>query len=69
MFGWHRDSDHPEHGPVHRQIIQGDSVVDRGPAEFIDAHPGAIFHSRVEQLPRVLGRVEWDTDQASGFKI
>ena len=67
MLGWHQDSDHPDHGPVHRQINQGGSVVDRKPAAVIDGHPGALFHGRLEQLPRVLGAVEWDGEQAIGF--
>lgn len=68
MLGWHRDGDHPKHGPVHRQINQGESVVDRESAAVIDAHPGAIFHTRLEQLPHVLGEVEWDNDRAIGFQ-
>lgn len=68
MFGWHRDDDHPECGPVHKQINQGDSVVDRDTAEIIDENPGAIFHSRLEQIPKALDTIEWDGDRAIGYK-
>lgn len=68
MFGWHCDDDHPEHGRVHEQIHQGDSVVDRRSAEIVGENPGAIFHNRLERLPTALDAVEWDGDRAVGFE-
>ena len=68
MLGWHRDGDHPDLGSTHVQINQGKSVVSRKSADIIDAHPGAIFHSRLEQLPSMLKQIEWDGDQVIGFE-
>ena len=68
MLGWHRDGDHPDLGPTHVQLNQGDSVVARRVVETIDGHPGAIFHARLEQLPRLLQTIEWDGDRAIGFE-
>lgn len=67
MFGWHRDGDHPEFGPVHKQVSQGNSVVDRAAATLIDKHPGAIFHRRLAQLPSTVSMIEWDDDRVIGF--
>ncbi|RQG89558.1 hypothetical protein EA473_21880 [Natrarchaeobius chitinivorans] len=67
MLGWHRDGDHPDLGPAHVQINQGESVVARKSAETIDSHPGEIFHRRLGQIPSMLKRVSWDGDQAIGF--
>lgn len=68
MLGWHRDGDHPEYGPTHLQINQGGDVVDRVSADVIDAHPGSIYHQRLEQLPSVLKKIEWNEDQVTGFE-
>ena len=68
MLGWHRDGDHPDLGPTHVQINQGESVVARKPAETVESHPGEIFHRRLDQLPDMLKQIEWDGDQAIGFK-
>lgn len=68
VFGWHRDSDHPEHGPTHIRLNQGESVVVREPAEKIGGHPGAIFHEQLDQLPTMLNKVSWEGDQVTGFE-
>lgn len=67
LLGWHRDDDHPEYGPVHKQIQQADSVVARESAEVVGENPGAIFYGRLEQLPETIATIEWDDEQAVGF--
>lgn len=67
LFGWHRDGHHEDLGPVHAQVHQGESVIDRRVATPITGHPGAIFHRRLEQLPEALLSLEWIDDTVIGF--
>ncbi|MCL9817799.1 hypothetical protein [Natronocalculus amylovorans] len=57
LFGWHQDTDHPEHGEVHFQINQPDVEVFRKRAEFLNKHPMAVVESRLAQLPDIVRTV------------
>jgi len=59
LLGWHQDDDHPEHGEVHLQLNQSDSVVARKRAKFLDEHPMAIIEARLNQLPTTLEAIVW----------
>jgi hypothetical protein len=66
-LGWHRDRDHPEIGPVHLQVNQHDTAIDRRPATHIDRHPMAVLEARLAQLPGVVTRVRWDDGTVIGL--
>jgi len=60
LLGWHQDDDHPEHGEVHLQLNQSDSVVARMRAKFLDEHPMTVVEARLEQLPAVVNTLTWE---------
>jgi hypothetical protein len=59
LVGWHQDDTHPDLGPVHLQVNQGATTIDREPAAFIDQHPMAVVEARLQQLPATVPRIEW----------
>ncbi|EJN56887.1 hypothetical protein [Halogranum rubrum] len=68
LLGWHQDDDHPEHGPVHLQVNDSSTAVDRKPAEFIDEHPMAVVEARLAQLPDTLDALRWQDGSVVGFE-
>ena len=65
LLSWHQDDDHPEHGEVHFQLNQSDSVTLRESAEYIDKHPMAVVEARLDQLPDVIHAVAWENGTAT----
>jgi hypothetical protein len=63
LLGWHQDTDHPDLGPVHLQLVHGDAVIDRESAEFVDDHPLAVLEVRLGQLSLAIGDIEWEDDR------
>lgn len=59
LVGWHQDGTHDDLGPVHVQVNDGATVVDRRPARFIDAHPLDVVGRRLEALEDAVLAVEW----------
>lgn len=68
LLGWHQDDTHPEYGPVHLQVNESSHTIDHQSAEVIDAHPMAVVEARLEQLPEVIGVVEWQDRTVVGLK-
>jgi len=67
LAGWHQDATHSDLGPVHVQLNQGDRTVTWESATFVDKHPMAVFEVRLDQLPALLGRIEFDGETATGL--
>jgi len=67
LLGWHQDSDHPNLGPVHMQIMQNDAIIAHETATFIDKHPMAVLEARLHQLPDALASVQWRNDTVTGI--
>lgn len=67
LLGWHRDGDHGDLGPVHLQVNQDGSAVDREPATFLDEHPMAVLEARLRQLPEALASVRWTDGTVAGI--
>jgi hypothetical protein len=59
MVGFHRDADHPDLGPCHRQLDHEGTSVERTSARFLDTHPLAVLDERLQQLPATLASIEW----------
>ena len=68
LLSWHQDDDHPEHGKVHFQLNQSDSVTFRERAGYIDKHPMAVVEARLDQLPDVIHAVAWENGTATGME-
>lgn len=67
LFGWHQDDEHPDLGPVHLQVNQGETTIDHESAVFIDEHPMAVVEARLQQLPDALARIDWNNGTAVGI--
>lgn len=67
LLGWHRDDDHGDLGPVHLQVNQDGSPVDRERAQLLDEHPMAVLEARLTQLPEVLAGVQWTDGTVVGI--
>jgi len=67
LVGWHQDDTHDDLGPVHRQVNDGSTVAERGPATFIDAHPLGVLDRRLATLPDLVTTVEWAEKRPVGF--
>ena len=65
MLGFHQDADHQDLGPCHIQLNYEDTPLDRQSASFLDTHPLAVFDKRLQQLPRALESLGWQTGQPS----
>lgn len=65
LLGWHQDDDHPEHGEVHLQVNQSDTVVVRERAAFIDKHPMAVVEARLGQLPDTVRAIRFEDGSAT----
>lgn len=64
LLGWHQDDDHPEHGEVHLQLNQSNSVVVRKRAGFLDKHPMAVVEARLSQLPYAVRAIRFEDGSA-----
>ena len=67
LVGWHRDDTHDELGPVHLQVNDGATAVDRQRAQFIDSHPLDVVEQRLDSLHDAVSAVEWEQDRPVGF--
>lgn len=67
LVGWHRDRTHPDLGPTHLQVTHAGRTVAREAARFVDEHPMAVVEARLQQLPGVLERVEWEDGRVVGI--
>lgn len=67
LVGWHQDDTHEDLGPVHLQVNDGPTVVDRIQAPFIDTHPLDVIETRLNSLQEVVVAVEWAQERPSGL--
>lgn len=67
LVGWHQDDTHDDLGPVHLQVNDGSTVVDRQSARFIDSHPLDVVGRRLEALTDAVLAVEWDDGRPTGL--
>jgi hypothetical protein len=67
LLGWHQDTDHSDLGPVHIQVNQHETSVEREQATFIDKHPMAVIEARLDQLPTALDSVQWNEGTLTGI--
>ncbi len=68
LLGWHQDSDHPDLGPIHIQVNQNETTIERESATFMDKHPMAVLEARLDQLPAALDSVQWDGGTLTGIE-
>ena len=69
LVGWHQDDTHDDLGPVHLQINNETTVVERQPAVFIDSHPLDVVARRLHSLQDAVGAVEWNQQRPIGFDM
>jgi len=58
-IGWHQDEDHPGLGTCHFQMDHSGTTVERVSASFLDEHPLSVLEARLDQLRRLLPKVDW----------
>lgn len=67
LVGWHQDDTHDDLGPVHLQVNEGSTAVDRRPARFVDSHPLDVVERRLGELRDAVLAVEWDDGRPVGL--
>jgi hypothetical protein len=67
LVGWHQDETHDDLGPVHLQVNDGATTVDRQRAKFLDSHPLDVVEQRLGELRSAVFAVEWEKDRPVGF--
>ena len=67
LVGWHQDGTHDSLGPVHVQVDDGTTAVDRRPARFVDSHPLDVLDRRLASLPDAVAAVEWTDGRPTGI--
>jgi hypothetical protein len=69
LVGWHQDGTHDELGPVHAQVNDRSTVVDRRRAQFVDTHPLDVVERRLASLPELVRSVEWADGRPAGIDL
>ena len=67
LVGWHQDGTHDDLGPVHLQMNDGSTPIDRQPARFVDSHPLDVVEQRFGELEDAVRAVEWDDGRPTGL--
>ena len=67
LIGWHQDDTHDDLGPVHLQVNDGTTAIDRQRARFIDSHPLDVVERRLGELHEAVSAVQWDDGRPVGF--
>lgn len=67
LVGFHQDDTHDDLGPVHLQVNDRSTAIDRQPAPFIDSHPLDVLERRLESLPDAILAVEWEDGRPVGL--
>jgi hypothetical protein len=67
LVGWHQDGAHDDLGPVHLQVNDGATAVDRRQAQFIDSHPLDVVEQRLDSLHDAVFAVEWAQGRPAGL--
>ena len=67
LVGWHQDEKHDALGPVHLQVNDGTTAVDRRRARFIDSHPLDVVEQRLGELGAAVLAVEWEDGRPVGL--
>lgn len=67
LVGWHQDDTHGDLGPVHVQVDDGGTTVDRRPARFVDTHPLDVVERRLGTVGDAVTAVEWTDERPTGF--
>jgi hypothetical protein len=69
LVGWHRDGTHDDLGPVHAQVNDRSTVVERRRARFVDSHPLDVVERRLGSLPELVRSVEWADGRPVGIEL
>lgn len=69
LVGWHQDGTHDNLGPVHLQVNDGSTPIDRQPARFVDSHPLDVVEQRFGELEKTVRGVEWEDGQPTGLDL
>lgn len=67
LVGWHQDDTHDVLGPVHIQVDDRSTAIDRESARFVDSHPLDVVGRRIEALQDAVLAVEWDEERPGGL--
>jgi hypothetical protein len=67
LVGWHQDGTHDDLGPVHLQVNDGTTAVDRRRAQFVDSHPLDVVERRFDSLPDAVSAVDWKGGRPVGL--
>ena len=64
---WHQDDTHHKLGPVHLQVNDGSTAVDRQSARFVDSHPLDVGEQRLGELQAAIFAIEWNDGRPVGL--
>lgn len=67
LVGWHQDATHDDLGPVHLQVNDGPTAVDRQRTRFIDSHPLDVVEQRLGELRAAVFAIKWENERPVGF--